>query len=560
MRVVLRLSGDAKAADTLKAVTLSNREFVIGRDSGCDWPISDGLSMMSRRHCVLSLQDGRVLLTDISSNGTSIGTARNRLVRGQPVPLPDTETIYLAGEHVRIDFECHPEEAPANTDDVWGVDELRRSRGNAKKHVYNPADDSLDLLGDDGGVAANDPLALALDEAAPSAPMSDVLSLDDTPAPRRPVPEESRPEDRVSFNTPQAASIPTEDLFATDDDSGGGRDDSDPFADLSGDGPPESDGLSLDDGEPPRPASGDLSLDDGGPAKPAADPLSLDEGSAQAPPPRPKRPPTVFEPRPATRAPSPPPDEPAAHPVTVHPDAADPVRDSAPPAPARTEVPAPATQAPQAVPTTQAPPAPARDDQAERALSALFDAIGIPIEDIPPERRRAMAAEIGRSFRALADGMRELLESRRDVKIALGLGATQVETGANPLKFVRDASGAVDALLRPSASGYLTGVTAVEDSVKALQKHQVALVGGVKVSMKTALAAFNPATLEKKLEKKGISAIIAMKRKAELWERFVENYTEFAEEADDNIKRLIGKDLEKLYADEAARSRATLDF
>lgn len=544
VRVVLRLSGDAEASDMLKAVTLSGSDFVIGRDGGCDWPISDGLSMMSRRHCVLQLNGDRVLLTDLSSNGTSVGSPSNRLVQGQPMPLPDTATLYLAGEHVRIDYECHREEAPTNTDDVWGVDEIRRNRGGAQVKKHNPADDSLDLLGDDDA-DRNDPLSLALDDAQPAAPMADVLSLDDRPAPRGSPPEPRREEDRSSFATAQAASAPAEDLFSVDDSG----DDGDPFADLSGGGKPSArDDLSLDDASRARSASDDLSLDTPPPARPAQDDLSLDvpppraapssdslplDEAPQAPPRKPR---TVFSPspRPTTRVPQ-----------TV---------DPAPPRPSAPEAAAqPVTSAPQPA------PAPA-NDQSERALAALFDALGIPVEDIPLERRRQTAAEIGRSFRALADGMRELLESRRDVKIALGLGATQVETGANPLKFVRDANGAVDAILRPSASGYLSGVAAVEDSVKALQKHQVALVGGVKVSMKTALAAFNPAALEKKLEKKGISALIAMKRKAELWERFVENYAEFAEEADDNIKRLISKDLERLYADEASRSRASLDI
>jgi predicted component of type VI protein secretion system len=51
-----------------------------------------------------------------------------------------------------------------------------------------------------------------------------------------------------------------------------------------------------------------------------------------------------------------------------------------------------------------------------------------------------------------------------------------------------------------------------------------------------------------------------MKRKAELWEQFVENYKEFAAEADEDVRRVIGKQLEQLYADEATRSRAKLNL
>lgn len=556
MRVVLRLSGDAESADSLKAVTLTEREFVIGRDAGCDWSIADGLRMMSRRHCILQLSGDSVLLTDVSSNGTSLGSPGNKLVQSQPTVLADTETIYLAGEHVRVDFECHREEKPADTDDFWGVDELKRNRGGARQPVHNPADDSLDLLGEDDP-DRNNPLSLALDEVKPSSPMSDVLSLDDSPAPRERAAPAPRPEDRVTFDTPSAARSDPSDLFSVEDEDD--HDDSDdPFADLGGgpaSKPAGGGGLSLEDTPPQSPhAPVPLSLDESPAAPPRhTEDLSLDD--APAAPSRPADPLSLDDIPPPTPRAEPPP---AASPAAPPPPAADPPpRTSAHP---RTQPPGPLPSHPETqAPALQQRTAPA-DDHAERALAVLFAALGIQLEEIPRENQQAVAAEIGRSFRALANGMRELLESRRDVKIALGLGATQIETGANPLKFVRDATGAVDAILRPSASGYLSGVAAVEDSVKALQKHQVALVGGVKVSMQTALSAFNPRSLEEKLSKKGLSQIIPMKRKAELWERFVENYAEFAEEADDNIKRLISKDLEKLYADEATRSRAALDL
>lgn len=567
MRIVLRLSGDAEAdGGALKTVTLGERDFFIGRDQSSDWMLADALGMMSRRHCSLKAEGNSVLLTDLSSNGTSIGSPGNRLVQGQPTPLSDTETIYLGGGHIRLDYECHREEQPADTDDFWGVNEIKRSRGQDKPK--GPEYDSLDLLGDEDP-DRNNPLSLTLDAADDRAPMSDVLSLDDAPAPRPAAPPPQAAPDHVTFETPRAASSSThDDLFALD--SG----EPDPFADLGGGGAPASD-LSLDDPAPPPqapPAADPLSLDDGL-QPPAADLLSLDDVPPAAPMHPQTQPPAAH---PATVPPGPLPTEddprfaqPIQRPAPQHPR----TTFAPPPSAAPPQAPAPQAPSPQAAapappprPAPSAPPrpapaaAPASDGQAEQALAALFASVGIPINEIPPENRQEMAAEIGRSFRALADGMRELLASRRDVKIALGLGATQIETGSNPLKFARDANGAVNSLLRPSASGFLKGSTAVHDAVTALQQHQVALVGGVKASMKVALEAFDPHEIEKKLSRKGLSHVIAMKRKAELWEQFVENYKGFASEADEDIRRVIGKQLEQLYADEATRSRAALDL
>jgi type VI secretion system FHA domain protein len=337
----------------------------------------------------------------------------------------------------------------------------------------------------------------------------------------------------MTFSTPNASAA--DDIFAMDGQSADDNDDDDPFADLGGGGGGGGGG-----GAKPAPADA-LSLDDPE-TKPAA--LSLDEPEIVRPP---KAYPEAAIPAPTAPAQQPsPPQQARRHPNTVFP-VEEPVRSANPP-------PAGQPDAPKTAST------PASSAETDRTLAALFATLGIALEDVPPEQRHEMAAEIGRSFRALADGMRELLASRRDVKIALGLGATQIETGSNPLKFSRDANDAVNALLRPSATGFLTGSTAVSDAVTALQQHQVALVGGVKASMKTALAAFDPDQIEKKLTKRGVSQIIPMKRKAELWEQFVENYKDFASEADEDIRRVIGKQLEQLYADEATRSRAALNL
>ncbi len=560
MRVVLRLSGEADVeGGSLKTVTLTDRDFFIGRDPSCDWPVSDRLQMMSRRHCSLKKQGDAVLLTDLSSNGTSLGSAANRLVQGQPTPLPDTAVIFLGGEHVRIDYECQLSEAPVDTDDdFWGVKEIKRSRSQPENRKL-PADDDLNLFADDDPDRDN-PLSLALDATPDRRPIDDLLSLDDDPAPARERPEPPRPApDTMTFATP--ASSGPEDLFALDD---GGGDSDDPFGDMSprsgasGGGDP----LSLDDAPAPRPAAPDpLSLDDTPAPRPAApDPLSLDDDlpprqsdplslndAETATRPAPAQPRTTFDAMPRR--------ETGEHPTTVMPP-------RAPVAPAPVQQAAvqqaPAQPAPR--PASGAASSAAGNGEADRMMAALFASLGLRLEDIPADQRQELAGEIGRCFRTLADGMRELLASRRDVKIALGLGATQIETGSNPLKFARDANDAVNALLKPTASGFLTGSTAVEDATQALQQHQVALVGGVKASMKTALAAFDPDQVEKKLTKKGISQIIPMKRKAELWEQFVENYKEFAAEADEDVRRVIGKQLEQLYADEATRSRAKLNL
>ncbi|MFT7028590.1 MAG: type VI secretion system protein [Paracoccaceae bacterium] len=73
------------------------------------------------------------------------------------------------------------------------------------------------------------------------------------------------------------------------------------------------------------------------------------------------------------------------------------------------------------------------------------------------------------------------------------------------------------------------------------------MIGAVKAGLKVSVAAFNPAALEEKLSSKGLSSLIPQLRRAELWEKFRENYKEFAEDVDEDIVRVLGRELDKLY-------------
>ncbi|MBL8289581.1 MAG: FHA domain-containing protein [Rubrivivax sp.] len=53
--------------------------FVIGRDPKCDWPILDRQLALSARHCEIVRIEGRHVLRDTSTNGTSVNGARERL-------------------------------------------------------------------------------------------------------------------------------------------------------------------------------------------------------------------------------------------------------------------------------------------------------------------------------------------------------------------------------------------------------------------------------------------------------------------------------------------------
>ena len=55
---------------------LDGRGATIGRAPGCDWTLPDERATISSRHCEIAFQGGGYVVTDRSTNGTSINGRR----------------------------------------------------------------------------------------------------------------------------------------------------------------------------------------------------------------------------------------------------------------------------------------------------------------------------------------------------------------------------------------------------------------------------------------------------------------------------------------------------
>jgi type VI secretion system FHA domain protein len=92
MALKLTLSGGTAGSATrlLSAGTLS-----IGRGERNDWTLPDPERHLSKTHCVISVENGRYVLTDLSTNGVYINRARQPTTR-------DSQTILCDGDEFRI--------------------------------------------------------------------------------------------------------------------------------------------------------------------------------------------------------------------------------------------------------------------------------------------------------------------------------------------------------------------------------------------------------------------------------------------------------------------------
>ena len=98
---ICRLFHRDRPFEQLEARLLAQGSLTLGRDPAADWPLDDGDGALSRIHCELFVQDGRLWLRDRSTNGTFVRDAR--APHDAPVELQAHESFRLGGLSVLID-------------------------------------------------------------------------------------------------------------------------------------------------------------------------------------------------------------------------------------------------------------------------------------------------------------------------------------------------------------------------------------------------------------------------------------------------------------------------
>lgn len=510
MQVTLILSGLVSAEGRMKVAEIGAAPFVIGRSPGADWTLIDETNRISGEHLSLRVRDGALLVTDSSSGGTALGSPGARLRRDQPAPLPERATLFLpvgeiAVEWAREGAQAGQPEDGAERDDVFGIRD-RAQRGEPTPPAGFGAASGGPRLGQGRAGTSAPQLMRAPSPSAAPAPSGGGLSFDD----------ELKAARGGSGGGPFSAAAPPEFGAAPTQPDFGVAPKTPAF-------------------EAPAPVSGPA----GGVAPPSQPAPAQDERDQRAAAPGLMRGAQPGETKPGETQPV------EAKPVATQPPEPQPPE----PAPAETTQPAPAAQ-----PAPQSGAAGSAADSA--ALDAMFRALGLDPDAMTPERRAATAETVGATYAAMADALRQLLMARDNVKRELGIARTAVQFGSNPLKFTWTREAAVEALLAPMSEGYLAGEAAIDDALSSMQAHQLALVGAIRAAVRTALDAFDPEALEQRIEKGGLSQVVPALRRAELWERFREDYARFADQADQDIRMVIGRELDRLYANENAGAPA----
>jgi type VI secretion system protein len=489
--------------------TISSGSLSIGRGAGNDWVLPDPARFLSKEHCVVSADDGRFVLTDLSSNGVYINDAEQATSRESRTPLNDGDKLRLGEYVINIaEVDDHPALPP----------------GRGEMDIY-PA-------------RARDPFGGAREEDGPLNvdPLDDPLGRAPDPSfqhPIAPVPSTLRAEDPFDRQGRQSGrrTDPNDDLFRgiipADNWQGAPRSDHAP-APAQAIPPPRVSPAAAPPGEIDFDALlGDLIIPGGAPqAQPSP---SVAPQAAPAPPgPAAERDPfaSIDAPeraRPATR-----PRADAAAALAA--EDVSPVSQSATPTPTRA----------------------ARSD-ARAAFAAFLDGAGIagqPIDDSDPE---AALRAAGAVFRVMADGLREVLLSRAAIKGEMRVAQTMIRPrGNNALKFSINADDAVSSLLSPKRPGYMDPLPAAQEAFADIKAHELAVMAGVQTALLALLDRFDPDALEERLTKSRLGSVLPGARKARYWDAFRQVYAEISREAEDDFQSVFGRSFAQAYS---ARTR-----
>jgi len=168
-----------------------------------------------------------------------------------------------------------------------------------------------------------------------------------------------------------------------------------------------------------------------------------------------------------------------------------------------------------------------------------------------------VAELVGALLREATAGTMDVLMARAMTKKESRIDMTMLSVRANnPLKFFPNAESALTQMLTGAMAGYVAPREAMAGAFDDLRAHELAVIAGMRGALGAVLQRFDPARIEARLALPSVmDKMLASHRKAKLWDRLVEQYGDFAREADDDLQRLFGAAFSAAYEEQVERLR-----
>ena len=189
----------------------------------------------------------------------------------------------------------------------------------------------------------------------------------------------------------------------------------------------------------------------------------------------------------------------------------------------------------------QPPPAgPAGD-----ALATLLTAAGMP--ELRPADPAAVVQALGRAFREMVAGLRQVLIARAEIKGLFRIEQTTIRArGNNPLKFSATDEDALAALLGAGRRTDMGADEAVADALRDIRLHEVAVLDAMQAALRTLLDRLSPASIEAGAGSGGLS-LLPWQREARLWGSYEALHAGMLQALSDDFDSVFGKAFARAY-------------
>ena len=180
-------------------------------------------------------------------------------------------------------------------------------------------------------------------------------------------------------------------------------------------------------------------------------------------------------------------------------------------------------------------------------MRAFLEGAGVPGLPIGADSEAALRA-VGQVFRALTEGVREVLMSRAALKGELRVEQTLLKSSNNnALKFSFSPEDAVTALLSTGRPGYMPPLDAAKEAFDDIKMHEIAVVSGMQTALYALLDRFDPDALEARVAKDKLSSMVPAARKARLWDSFRDLHAATKADATDDFQAVFGRSFTNAY-------------
>jgi type VI secretion system FHA domain protein len=185
---------------------------------------------------------------------------------------------------------------------------------------------------------------------------------------------------------------------------------------------------------------------------------------------------------------------------------------------------------------------------------AVLQAAGIDPASVPEADREAVACEIGRTAKAAASGLSDVLAARRLFKEEFRLDRTRIQPEQNnPFKFYKTGAEALSKAAAGTETGFLSVSAGMSEGFTELKAHELASVTAMQEAIATVLAKLDPSSIQ---AEDAAGGFFGRGDGKALWERYKELHAGLSQDPEATSRKIVSEQFLRAYEKTLATLRA----